>query len=83
MGPTSLGTATDGGRGDFRLPVVFSARQDRPILFSALAWADVPLTLDSADFGEFLGTSFYGMPVLRPGQFLRSERAAGRLREQI
>jgi hypothetical protein len=29
-------------------PVVFSARKDRPILFSALAWADVLLTLDSA-----------------------------------
>jgi hypothetical protein len=39
------------------------------------------LTLDSADFGDLLGTSFYGMPVLRPGQFLHRERAAGRLRE--
>ena len=64
-------------------PAVFSAGKDRPILFSALAWADVLLTLDSADFGKFLGSSFYGMPVLRPGQFLLSERAAGRLREPI
>ena len=31
-------------------PAVFSAGKDRPILFSALAWADVLLTLDSADF---------------------------------
>jgi hypothetical protein len=47
-------------------PAVFSARKDRPILFSAFAWADILLTLDSADFGDLLGTSFYGMPVLRP-----------------
>lgn len=64
-------------------PAVFSARKDRPILFSALAWSDVLLTLDAADFGELIGSSFYGMPVLRPGQFLRYERASGRLREQI
>jgi hypothetical protein len=81
MGSTSLGTAADGGCRDFRSASGFLG--EGPILFSALAWADVLLTLDSADFGEFLGTSFYGMPVLRPGQFLRSERAAGRLREQI
>jgi hypothetical protein len=62
-------------------PAVFSARKDRPILFSALAWADVLLTLDAADFGELIGSSFYGMAVLRPGQFLRCERSAGRLRE--
>jgi predicted nucleic acid-binding protein len=46
-------------------PAVFSARKDRPILFSAFAWADILLTLDSADFEDLLGTSFYGMPVLR------------------
>jgi predicted nucleic acid-binding protein len=62
-------------------PAVFSARKDRPILFSAFAWADILLTLDSADFGHLLGASFYGMPVLRPGQFLHRERTAGRLRE--
>jgi len=62
-------------------PVVFSAGKDRPVLFSALAWADVLLTLDSGDFGDLLGGSFYGMPVLRPGQFLQRERTAGRLLE--
>ena len=40
-------------------PAVFSARKDRPILFSALAWSDVLLTLDAADFGELIGSSFY------------------------
>jgi hypothetical protein len=34
-------------------PVVFSAGKDRPVLFSALAWADALLTLDSGDFGVF------------------------------
>jgi hypothetical protein len=51
------------------------------VLFSALAWADVRLTLDSGDFGDLLGGPFYGMPVLRPGQFLQRERTAGRLLE--
>lgn len=60
-------------------PVVFPVSKDKPILFGALAWADALLTLDRRDFSELLGTSFYGMPVLRPGQFLEGERAAGRL----
>ena len=59
--------------------VVFSASKDRPILFSALAWADVLLTLDRADFAELLGQSFYELTVLRPGIFLQREREAGRL----
>jgi predicted nucleic acid-binding protein len=61
-------------------PMVFPASKDKPILLGALAWADVLLTLDRADFAALLGTSFYGMPVLRPGEFLHRERAAGRLR---
>lgn len=61
-------------------PSVFPIGKDKPILFSALAWADVLLTLDRADFSELLGTSFYGMPVLRPGAFLEREREAGHLR---
>jgi hypothetical protein len=62
------------------LPAVFPVAKDRPILFSALAWADVLLTLDQGDFGTLLGQSFYGLPILRPGEFLGRERAAGRLR---
>lgn len=61
-------------------PAVFAAGKDRPILFSALAWADVLLTLDRGDFGELMNKTFYGLPVLRPGTFLEQERAAGRLR---
>jgi len=61
-------------------PAIFSAGKDRPILFSALAWADVLLTLDSRHFGDLLGGSFYGLPVLRPGIFLERERMMKRLR---
>ncbi len=61
-------------------PAVFPAGKDRPILFSALAWADVLLTLDSGDFAQLLGTSFYDLHVFKPGDFLRRERAAGRLK---
>lgn len=61
-------------------PVVFPAAKDRPILFSALAWADALLTLDRGDFAEVLGREFYGLAVLTPGAFLERERAAGRLR---
>ena len=61
-------------------PVVFPAAKDRPILFSALAWADALLTLDRGDFSEVIGREFYGLAVLTPGAFLERERAAGRLR---
>ena len=60
-------------------PVVFAASKDRPILLTALAWADVLLTLDKADFGDVLGGTFYGLRVLLPYEFLGQERAAGRL----
>jgi hypothetical protein len=36
-------------------PAVFPVTKDRPILFSALAWADVLLTLDRNDFAALLG----------------------------
>jgi hypothetical protein len=58
---------------------VFPVAKHRPILFSALAWADVLLTHDRADFGGLLGREFYGLAILSPGQFLERERAAGRL----
>lgn len=61
-------------------PAVFAPAKDRPILFSALAWADVLLTLDRGDFETLLGKEFYGMPILTPGEFLFRERAVGRLR---
>jgi predicted nucleic acid-binding protein len=62
-------------------PTVFPVAKDRPILFSALAWTDLLLTLDRVDFGELLGDEFYGMPILKPGLFLIRERLAGKLRE--
>lgn len=41
-------------------PAVFPIAKDRPILFSALAWADVLLTLDRNDFAELLGRNSTG-----------------------
>jgi hypothetical protein len=58
---------------------VFEPAKDRPILFSALAWSDVLLTLDRRDFGALVGGTFYGLSILTPGMFLQRERAAGRL----
>ena len=59
---------------------VFPVAKDRPILFGALAWADVLLTLDRKDFGDLIGTEFYGLPVFTPGKFLQRERASSRKR---
>lgn len=59
---------------------VFPVTKDRPVLFSALAWADVLLTLDRNDFLTLLGDEFYGLPVLKPGMFLERQRDAGVLR---
>lgn len=59
---------------------VFPVSKDRPVLFSALAWADVLLTRDTGDFSRLLGRSFFGLHVLTPGEFLLRERAAGRLK---
>lgn len=61
------------------LATIFPKTKDRPILFGALAWADVLLTLDHQDFGVLLGKQFYGLPIFRPGPFLEHERAEDRL----
>ncbi len=58
---------------------VFEPAKYRPILFSALAWSQVLLTLDRADFGKLFGGTFYGLSILTPGMFLERERTAGRL----
>ena len=55
-------------------PAVFGPAKDRPILYRALAWADVLLTLDQGDFGSVMGKRFYDLEVLRPGTFLTRER---------
>ena len=60
-------------------PAVFPVEKDRPILFSALASADVLLTLDRADFSRPLGGRFYGLAIMTPGMWLSREREAGRL----
>ena len=60
-------------------PTVFSAGKDHPILFTALAWSQVLLTLDRQDFIGLLGGAFYGLRIRLPFEFLEEERAAGRL----
>ena len=60
--------------------LVFPASKDRPVLITALAWADVLLTLDREDFIKILGSSCYGLPILLPAEFLISERRSGKLR---
>jgi predicted nucleic acid-binding protein len=64
----------------FNWPVVFPATKDKPVLFTAAAVADVLLTLDRDDFGSVMAAGFYGLPVMKPGDFLRRERAARRLK---
>jgi len=59
---------------------VFPVSKDRPILFSALATADVLLTLDRADFSRLLGSSFYGLAIMTPGMWLMRDRETGRAR---
>ena len=59
--------------------LVFPVAKDRPVLVTALAWADVLLTLDRADFIGLLGSACYGMPIMLPSEFLTRERAAGRI----
>ena len=59
--------------------LVFPASKDRPVLITALAWADVLLTLDREDFSKVLGSSCYGLPILLPAEFLIRERKFGRL----
>jgi predicted nucleic acid-binding protein len=61
-------------------PTVFGPAKDRPVLFTAAAWAELLLTLDRSDFGAVMETGFYGLDVLTPGDFLERERAAGRLK---
>ncbi len=61
-------------------PAVFSPTKDRPVLFTAAAWAQTLLTLDRGDFGAIMETGFYGLDVIMPGDFLERERAAGRLK---
>ena len=49
----------------------------------ALAWSEVLLTLNRADFGPLLGSMFYRLPILTTGIFLDRERIAGRLRHNL
>ena len=60
-------------------PRVFDVTKDKPILWTALAYADILLTLDRRDFQTLLGENVYGLEIETPGEFLRTEREAGRI----
>lgn len=62
--------------------LVFPVSKDRPVLLTALAMANVLITLDRADFTGVLGSQCYGLPILLPYNFLERERAAMRLQEK-
>lgn len=63
----------------FEWPLIFNVTKDKPVLCTALACADVLLTLDRRDFGPLIGQTVYDLLVQTPGEFLRIERQAGRL----
>ncbi len=58
----------------FEWPINFAVTKDKPVLITALACADVLLTLERWDFRDLLGQTIYGLRVLTPGEFLRLER---------
>lgn len=64
----------------FDWPLLFHVTKDKPVLCTALACADVLLTLDRRDFGSLLGQSVYDLRALTPGAFLEQERQSGRLK---
>ena len=60
-------------------PAVFVPAKDRPILFSALAWSDVLLTLDTRDFGELLGQRVLRIGCVAAGRLLGTRTRDGPL----
>ena len=63
----------------FDWPLVFEVAKDKPVLVTALACADVLLTLDRRDFGKLIGQTVYGLRVRTPGAFLREQRESRQL----
>ena len=63
----------------FDWPLVFPITKDKPVLCTALASADILLTLDRNDFQAILVETVYGMQILTPGQFIQHQRKSGRI----
>ena len=59
---------------------VFPNRKDKPVLGSAIRWADVLLTHDRSGFHDLLGTTFFRLRISTPGEFLKQQRASGVLK---
>lgn len=51
--------------------------KDIPVFATALAWADVLLTLDHEDFGLWIGRTIDGLRILTPSNFLIEQRKLG------
>jgi hypothetical protein len=45
--------------------------------------SDILLTLDRGDFETLFGGSFYGLLILKPGDFLERERQQGELLDRF
>lgn len=71
--------AIEGDELTFNWPLAFAVTKDKPVLITALAYADVLLTLDRRDFRTLLGQTVYGLRVLTPGEFLRHEQQTGHI----
>ena len=67
----------------FDWPLVFPITKDKPVLCTALASADILLTLDRNDFQSLLDKTVYGLQILTPGKFLQSQREAGRISPEM
>ena len=67
----------------FDWPLVFPITKDKPVLCTALASADILLSLDRNDFRSLLDKTVYGLQILTPGKFLQSQREAGRISPEM
>jgi predicted nucleic acid-binding protein len=61
----------------FDWPLLFHVTKDKPVLCTALACADVLLTLDRRDFGSLLDQSVYDLRVLTPGTLSPCRKTSG------
>ena len=59
---------------------VFPNPKDKPVLCSAIRWADALLTHDRSGFQELLGTQFFGLLITTPGKFIKDKRVSGILK---
>lgn len=64
----------------FSWVAIFPVPKDRPVLFTAAAFADVLITLDHSDFIDCLGSSFFRLAIQTPFAFVRAQRHVGHIK---